>query len=355
MILYDFSSAFHRSLHTAIKHTSPHKKDGKYITQEFISVLIWRIVSEYIEFYNKYNKEYGNFVICLDDHSKPYWRKAIYPEYKAQRKAERDASDVNYGEVFKHIDNLSLVLKNFTCFKVIGVPGVEADDIIGLLTKKYAKFEKVLILSPDKDFKQLHSLGQIRQYSSLTNKWIEPENIEEWKQEHICLGDSVDNVPRIIDFVEFTNEFKTFTENKFTELQFFDMDYEIKSKIIENFKSKYPENDVYTKIRFGPTGLKKAIQTHGSLEAFLDSNPIIRKTYEMNKRLVIDDEIPAKVEAQILAEYVESPKQIDINSLKKYFDFYGLDTCTQLFKELSFKTYKPVEWESHKVDFNSIV
>ena len=355
MILYDFSSAFHRSLHTSIKHTSPHKKDGKYITEEFISVLIWRIISEYIDFYNKYHKEYGDFVICLDNHSKPYWRKTIYPEYKVQRKTERDKSDVNYNEVFKHIDNLCLVLKNFTCFKVIGVPGVEADDIIGLLTRKYAKFEKVLILSPDKDFKQLHSLGSIRQYSSITNKWITPENIEEWKQEHICLGDSADNVPRIVDFIEFTGEFKSFIENKYKELEFFDLDYNIKSKIIENFKEQNPNGEVYTKIRFGPTGLQKAIDKFGSLENFLDSNPIIRKTYEMNKRLVIDDEVPAKVEAQILKEYAEPVKQIDINSLKKYFDFYNLDTCTQLFKELSFKTYKPIEWESHKVDFETLV
>lgn len=356
MILYDFSSAIHRCIHTAIKHVNPHKENGKYKTDEFISTAIWRICAEFIEFHLKYHKEYGDFTICLDDHSKPYWRKAIYPDYKAQRKSEREKSDVNFEEVFKHLNLLTRVLKDYTNFKVIGVPGVEADDIIGLLTRKYAKFEKVLILSPDKDFKQLHSLGQIRQYSSITNKWIEPENVEEWKQEHICLGDAADNVPRIVDFIEFSEPFKMFLNQSnlhYDENSYFDLDFDSKSKIQAVFETNYPGEKVYSKPRFGAAALKKEIAVHGSLDNFLDSNPVIRKTYELNKKLVLDMEIPARVESQILAAYAEPLHLIDIKNLQKYFDFYKLDSCTQMFKELSFKTGRTVEWNTYNVDFDN--
>ena len=86
MILYDLSSLIHRALHTSIKQMNPHKKDGKYITQEFISGTIFRVIEELLENYRLYRGKYHTMVICIDDHSIPYWRKSLYPDYKAQRK-----------------------------------------------------------------------------------------------------------------------------------------------------------------------------------------------------------------------------------------------------------------------------
>ena len=352
MILYDFSSCIHRSVYTAIKHKNPHKKDGKCITDEYIDLVIYRIVSEFVDFAQKYKSVYGDFIICLDDHSKPYWRKAIYPEYKATRKKEREESDVNYDEVFKHIDYLIRVLKNFTNFKVIGVPGTEADDIIGLLTRKFARFEKVLILSPDKDFKQLHKLGDIRQYSSITNKWVVPDDLDGWMIEHVVLGDSTDNVPRIVDFTDFTEDFKTHLKNlghTITENEFYDYDYQTQLALVDGY-----EGEVFVRPRFGVTGIKKAIKEFGSLDAWLDSNPILRKAYERNRKLVLDSELPAKVEAEILAEYTIPKKQIDIPALSKYFGFYHLETCTDMFKDLVYSTTQTTKFNAYNVNFNNI-
>lgn len=356
MILYDFSSCIHRAVFTAIKHTNPHKLNGKYKTDEFISTAIFRIIQELVDFYKNNHYQYNDFVICLDNHSKPYWRKEIYPYYKANRKKGREESEVDYNEVFKHTDILIKVLKDYTNFKVIGVPGVEADDIIGLLTRKYAKFEKILILSPDKDFKQLHSLGQIRQYSSITNKWIIPDDVEGWKIEHVCLGDGTDNVPRIVDFVNFTEDFKSYLRDNdlnLTELEMWELPWDKKVEIFEDFKSR-TNSRVYLKPKFGPASLKKTIENFGSLDKFLDSNPIIRGTYEMNRKLVLDDEVPAKIEVEILKEYTAPKGEIDLQALKKYFGFYDLQTCVQLFSDLSFATSKPVDWNSKFVDFDLI-
>ena len=349
----------HRAVFTAVKNTNPHKKDGKYITDEFISVLIYRIVSEFIEFYKLYKKDYNEFIICLDDHSKPYWRKAIYFDYKAQRKSQREEAEVNYNEIFKHIDILISVLKNYTNFRVIGVPGVEADDIIGLLTRKYARFEKILILSPDKDFKQLHSLGQIRQYSSLTNKWVIPDDVEEWKLEHICCGDSADNVPRIVDFLEFSPLFKDFLELRnlrLTESEYFDIPENSKAELVAEFRELHPSERTHIKPRFGVTNVRKNISVFGSLDAWLDSNPLLRKTYEMNKKLVIDDCVPAKVEADILREYTTPRNQIDLKKLKTYFDYYDLsNSCLSLFSDLIQHEVQIADWSEKRADFDNIL
>ena len=358
MILYDFSSAIHRSMHTAIKHTNPHKENSKYKTDEFISVLIYRVISEFIEFYSKYKKEYGDFVICLDDHSKPYWRKSIYYNYKGNRKKNREESDINYDEVFKHLDVLTKTLREYTDFKVIGVPGVEADDIIGLLTRRYAKFEKVLILSPDKDFKQLHSLGQIRQYSSLTNSWVVPEDIEGWKLEHILCGDSADCVPRVVDFLNFTTEFKMFLDEfkyDLNESQWFDLPEPEKARIHGLAEDFDPDVHTHERPRFGMSIVKKYIKEFGSLDNWLDSNPILRKTFEMNRKLVIDDYVPPKIEAEILTEYTKLKNKVNLNKLKIYFDFYNLSvSCLPLFKNLHQSADNVVPWTT-SVDFRNAI
>ena len=38
----------------------------------------------------KFNKQYGDLVICCDDMN--YWRKDIFPFYKASRKTDREKS-----------------------------------------------------------------------------------------------------------------------------------------------------------------------------------------------------------------------------------------------------------------------
>lgn len=361
MILYDFSSALHRSLHTAIKHTNPHKQDGKYKTDEFISVLIYRIISEFIEFAKLYKKEYKDFIICLDDHSKPYWRKSIYFDYKSQRKVSRDASDVNFTEVYKHLDILISVLKRFAPFKSIGVPGVEADDIIGLLTRRYAKFESVLILSPDKDFKQLHSLGRIKQYSSLTNAWIVPDDVESWKLEHILCGDSTDNVPRVIDFLEFDAAFKAFLHSQgfnYSELEWFELPENSKAEIVKRYREAMQDPTAKTHIhpRFGMSIVKKYISQWRSLDAWLDSNPLLRKTFELNKRLVLDDYVPPQVEAAIIAEYANPKNSVNYEKLKVYFDYYDLsNSCLPLFAELAQSGENVVDWGSRNINFGNAI
>lgn len=355
MILYDFSSIVHRAIYTSIKIVNPHKVEGKYVTNEFINYMIHRILDEVLTSFKLYNKEYNSMVLAIDNHSLPYWRKTLYPDYKAQRDKLRKESEVNFKEVYKHLDLLTTVLQRYSLFKTISSPGAEADDIIGVLTRKYAPYEKILILSPDKDFKQLHKFGDIKQWSHLTNKWVENDDPKQWELEHICLGDAADNVPRVVDFSIFSDNFKNYYNG--TELEFYNLTSEEREKILENyeiFKSN-GELDVYNNPKFGPATLKKCIKEFGTLDNFLDSNPIYRMNYERNRRLVLDSEIPTKIEMDIMSQFADAKSDFDLDNLKKYLDYYGLSNILSRFTELSNSLSKPVPMTKYNVDFSKIV
>lgn len=354
MILLDFSSLFHRALFTSINETNPHKNNGKYVTDDFIPITIYRIIQEIFENYKTYKNTYNTFVICNDDKNAPYWRKEVYPAYKATRKKARDKSEVDFNEVYKHINILLDVLCKYSPFKLISVPGAEADDIISVLAHKYAVSEKILILSPDKDFKQLHKLGDIKQYSALTNKWIINDHPDEWEKIHCCLGDVADNVPKITDFSVFSENFKKYYNG--TELDFYNLTEYEKQKILENYNilNDKEELDIFKSVRFGESTLNKKIKEYGSLDAFINSNPIYRLNYERNKILVLDSGIPAKIEAEIIKQYVDAPTLVDINMLKKYFNYYNLKSCMQLFEQLMNEMSKPVQMTKFNVNFDNI-
>ncbi len=88
-----------------------------------------------------------NIVVCMD--RKPYARSKMYPEYKMDRKVSADPDAVQFSNTV-----LELVFKTLG-LPVIGLPGLEADDIIGHLTKKYFDTFDVVIASNDSDLLQL--------------------------------------------------------------------------------------------------------------------------------------------------------------------------------------------------------
>ena len=49
-------------------------------------------------------KEYGEVILCCD--SRNYWRKEIFPQYKAHRKSNREKSNLDWTLIFKVINKL---------------------------------------------------------------------------------------------------------------------------------------------------------------------------------------------------------------------------------------------------------
>lgn len=149
---------------------------------------------------NKFHSEYGELVICCDD--KNYWRKKVYPYYKALRKRDREKSELDWNAIFNALNSVREDLKEFFPYKVIQVETAEADDAIGTIAHKYGNQlnsgEPILILSGDKDYIQLHIYGNVKQFDPVRKRWISHAQADKYLIEHVIKGDSGDGVPNVL-------------------------------------------------------------------------------------------------------------------------------------------------------------
>ena len=145
---------------------------------------------------NKFADKYGEMVICCD--SKKYWRRDVFPYYKASRKKDREASGVDWNTMFNTLSTVRQELIDTFPYKTLIIEGAEADDIIGTLVHKYNQYEKdILILSSDKDFMQLQIYNNVKQYSPVHKKFIRTADAELYLKEHIIKGDRGDGIPNV--------------------------------------------------------------------------------------------------------------------------------------------------------------
>jgi len=147
----------------------------------------------------KFGLDFGEMVIACDNTN--YWRKQIFPYYKANRKKNQEKSDMDWKAIFECMNKIRAELKEYFPYRVIDIEMAEADDIIGTLVKNFGSEiggEPILILSGDKDFIQLQTYGNIKQYDPTRKKWVSHNNPEVFLKEHIMKGDSSDGVPNIL-------------------------------------------------------------------------------------------------------------------------------------------------------------
>ena len=165
--------------------------------EELSENLVKHIIINNLRIYrNKYKEaDYGKMVIACDSYS---WRKDVFPEYKAARKANRESDKHDWPMIFDLIeDTLNDLRENFP-YAVIKIDSAEADDIIGALTVHKSTpliGEDVVIISADKDFIQLQQYGHVIQWSPMFNKMIKEDNPRRYLFEHLLKGDAGDGVP----------------------------------------------------------------------------------------------------------------------------------------------------------------
>lgn len=183
-------------------------------TESEVKNLIRHVTLSTIKSYKrKYGKEYGEIVICCD--GRKYWRKEIFEHYKASRKKMREASDLNWKLIFDTLSEMREDISKHFPYRVIHIDRAEADDVIASMTvwcqtnqlKQEGLVEEpqpILILSSDKDFKQLQlppfSTGNVRQWSPMQKKFVtaSKQEILEFTIEHIVKGDTGDGIPNIL-------------------------------------------------------------------------------------------------------------------------------------------------------------
>lgn len=187
-ILLDFSGTVHAGVHVDIRNNGNTSK-----------LFLRHIILNQIRSIRKrFHKEYGEPIICMDS-KVGYWRRDIFAPYKIKRKEAREASDINWGEVFTCVNEIAEEIKDNLPYKVIYVPKAEADDIIGTLAIRHPwnTDEKILIVSNDHDFKQLHRIPNLEQYFPFSSTKQTVENPELFLVEHILKGDPGDGIPNV--------------------------------------------------------------------------------------------------------------------------------------------------------------
>ncbi|MDZ4725497.1 MAG: DNA polymerase I [Leptospira sp.] len=128
-------------------------------------------------------------------------RNDMYEAYKAQRKPMPEDLKPQLKEIYEMISALE--------FPMYKLDGIEADDIIGSLCKKFAKdFDQIVILSSDKDLyqvldKNIHMLrGKkgVSEFEHINPEWVKT-NIGITKEQVTdymgLVGDTSDNIPGV--------------------------------------------------------------------------------------------------------------------------------------------------------------
>ena len=164
------------------------------VDENLVRHMILNTIRTYVK---KFKESHGPEVIIACD-NRNYWRRDVFPHYKAGRKKARAASGHDWSSIFESLNKIREELKESSPYKVIDVDCAEADDIIGTLVQKYSATEKVMILSSDKDFAQLQRYPNVEQFSPILKKFVkEPFPLIQLKQ-LIIRGDKGDGIPNIL-------------------------------------------------------------------------------------------------------------------------------------------------------------
>ncbi len=210
-------------------------------------------------------------VVAVDDTS---WRKQWYEDnkkefseyqYSAYKGNRKKDPELDWKKLFEILKNVEDVLRDYSDIRVIRSEGAEADDVIGVIAKLIVqrKNERVVIISSDKDFKQLLN-DKVIMFDPIKYKEIKmtPEEATKYLTLLIIQGDKQDGIKAIGK-------------------------------------------------RIGP---KTAEKVYEKLDVYFYDNPEAKDRFEFNKKLIDFDCIPMNIEKGIISKFDEP--QGDFNQMK---------------------------------------
>jgi len=248
MIIFDFNQVAISNLMEQIGSSKTP------VDESLVRHMILNTIRTYVK---KFKAEFGpNIIIACDN--KKYWRREIFPYYKANRKKSRESSGHDWNSIFDCLNKIRDELREHSPYKVIEVDTAEADDIIAVLSIKHSANERVMILSSDKDFAQLQKYPNVEQYSPILKKFIkEPLPSAQLKQ-LVIRGDKSDGIPNILSkddtFVEGVRQ-KPITEAKIINW----MNQKPEEFCTEEMLRNYNRNEILIDLTRIPENLKQNI------------------------------------------------------------------------------------------------
>ena len=274
MILVDMNQI---SLASLMMHL--HMNKGE-LDEEMVRHMILNSVRMYR---TMFNEDFGEVVLTYD--SRAYWRKQVFPQYKANRKKGRESDGKDWDSIFAVLNQIKEEIKEFLPYKVVETHGAEADDVIAVLCRHYQS-EKIMIVSGDKDFIQLQKYENVRQYSPITKKHVNGVNPVVYIKEHILKGDKSDGIPNVLS----------------------------------------PDHTFTDSLRQRPLTIKKM---NSILAQDIDDlNDELKRNYQRNDALINLDNIPEELEQSILDDF-KGATCGDRSKLLDYFMDKRLKTLTE--------------------------
>ena len=231
---------------------------GNHTNADIEEDLLRHMVLNSVRAYNvKFKHEFGEMIIACDAGNN--WRRQIFPYYKANRRKNREKSEINWTSVFETLNKVRDELKDYFPYRVLRVDGAEADDIIGTLAQTYGNTnEKILILSGDKDFVQLQAFMNVQQFDPVQKKWRKTNDVDRFMKEHIIRGDAGDGVPNFLSaddtFVVGARQ-KPISQKKLDQW----LDTDPKEFCDENMLRGYLRNQQLVDLNFIPPDIKKEV------------------------------------------------------------------------------------------------
>ena len=220
----------------------------------------------------QFHNDYGEVILTYD--SKHYWRREVFPQYKAGRKKGRENDKKDWDAIFNCLNKIKAEFRENLPYKYLEVYGAEADDIIATLCKNYS--EKIMIISGDKDFIQLQKYPNVEQFSPILKKHVNGHDPNTYIKEHILKGDTSDGIPNVLS----------------------------------------PDNTFVDGLRQRPLGRKK-IENWLSKDID-DLNDEVKRNYQRNDKLINLDNVPEILEKVIMDEFTKAPCG-DRSKLLNYF------------------------------------
>ena len=251
------------------------------VSEDMVRHMILNSIRNYVmQFKSDYVESDADVILAWD--SKHYWRRDYYPQYKAGRKKTRESSNLDWNEIFGVTNKIRDEIKENLPYKSVEVYGAEADDIIAIVSSSY---DKVMIVSSDKDFIQLHN-DNIKQWSPVTKQEVNGHNPDTYIKEHVLKGDSGDGVPNVLS----------------------------------------PDHTFTDGLRQKPLG-KKRIEKMIN-ENMNDWSDEVKRNYQRNYKLINLKNIPKDIQSNIVDEISKSSCG-DRSKLLNYFTVNKLKTLTE--------------------------
>ena len=255
--------------------------ETKQVDEGMVRHMTLNSIRNYVmQFKSDYVESDADVILAWD--SKHYWRRDYYPQYKAGRKKTRESSNLDWNEIFGVTNKIRDEIKENMPYKSVEVYGAEADDIIAIVSNSY---DKVMIVSSDKDFIQLHK-ENVKQWSPVTKQEVNGHDPDTYIKEHVLKGDSGDGVPNVLS----------------------------------------PDHTFTDGLRQKPLG-KKRIEKMIN-ENMSDWDDEVKRNYQRNYKLINLKNIPKDIQSNIVDEISKSSCG-DRSKLLNYFTVNKLKTLTE--------------------------